>query len=144
MISPIPLRVPHSSSNHFFIPTLIWHAVVDVGTTRQRFHHCGVLLVPHRRATHNYVQYATITLLLYEYAITLPAEVNLFWRRRWTGASILFLLNRYVSILFYIPAQTNQFGTSTAATYISIASFLPCKPCSDIFPWQVSHIDESN
>ena len=39
-------------------------------------------------------------LVLYEFLITFGAEVNLFWRKRFTGASILFFINRYV-VLFY-------------------------------------------
>ena len=37
---------------------------------------------------------------MYEYLITVGAEVELFWRRKITGASVLFLANRYL-VLFY-------------------------------------------
>ncbi|KAI0753729.1 hypothetical protein C8Q74DRAFT_1442074 [Fomes fomentarius] len=42
---------------------------------------------------------STVTLLWYEYAITLRREVYLFWSHRFTGATILFLLNRYLSLI---------------------------------------------
>ncbi|PIL30350.1 hypothetical protein GSI_07535 [Ganoderma sinense ZZ0214-1] len=48
----------------------------------------------------NYTGYATLALIVYEYLITVGAEVELFWRRKITGASILFLTNRYL-VLFY-------------------------------------------
>ncbi|EIW53058.1 uncharacterized protein TRAVEDRAFT_107339, partial [Trametes versicolor FP-101664 SS1] len=35
----------------------------------------------------------------YEYAITLDSEVRLIWRRKITGASIIFFLNRYLLVL---------------------------------------------
>ncbi|KAI1783671.1 hypothetical protein LXA43DRAFT_1045563 [Ganoderma leucocontextum] len=48
----------------------------------------------------DYVGYATLALIVYEYLITVGAEVELFWRRKITGASVLFLTNRYL-VLFY-------------------------------------------
>ncbi|KAI0788066.1 hypothetical protein C8Q74DRAFT_1196326, partial [Fomes fomentarius] len=54
-------------------------------------------------------------LLLYEYLITISAEVDLFWRRKWTGASVLFFLNRYVSLLYFLFNTTDIFGTSQLA-----------------------------
>ena len=36
---------------------------------------------------------------MYEYVITFDREVQLFWRGKWTGASILFFLNRYLGLL---------------------------------------------
>ncbi|KAI0764866.1 hypothetical protein C8Q74DRAFT_1174811, partial [Fomes fomentarius] len=37
--------------------------------------------------------------VVYEYIITFDREVSLFWRRRFTGATLLFLLNRYITLL---------------------------------------------
>lgn len=39
--------------------------------------------------------------MVYEYIITFSEEVQLFWRRKPTGAIVLFLLNRYL-LLFAI------------------------------------------
>ena len=38
-------------------------------------------------------------LVFYEYAITLGQEIDMFWKRRFTGATALFLLNRYLLVL---------------------------------------------
>ena len=38
-------------------------------------------------------------LLLYEYLVTFDQEVELFWKRSFTGASALFFLNRYFTII---------------------------------------------
>ncbi|KAI0763840.1 hypothetical protein BD413DRAFT_642322 [Trametes elegans] len=42
---------------------------------------------------------AVLAFLTYEYFITLDREVTLFWRRSRTGASVLFLTNRYLPLL---------------------------------------------
>ena len=46
-----------------------------------------------------------VVVILYEYLITLGLEVQLFWGREITGASILFFINRYTMLfdaLFYL------------------------------------------
>ena len=40
-----------------------------------------------------------IALLVYEYLITFSAEVDLFWRRKPTAASVLFFANRYMVLI---------------------------------------------
>ncbi len=37
--------------------------------------------------------------IFYEYAITLDSEVRLIWRRKITGASVIFFLNRSLLVL---------------------------------------------
>ncbi|KAI0641919.1 hypothetical protein C8Q79DRAFT_986348, partial [Trametes meyenii] len=41
-------------------------------------------------------------LLAYEYLITFDREVHLFWRSSFTGASVLFFLNRYLPLITII------------------------------------------
>ena len=41
-------------------------------------------------------------ILFYDYLITFGDEVQLFWRRKWTGATVLFILNRYIVLLVHI------------------------------------------
>ncbi|RPD73047.1 hypothetical protein L226DRAFT_572502 [Lentinus tigrinus ALCF2SS1-7] len=43
--------------------------------------------------------FASLSLLVYEYAITFGREVDFFWRRKFTGASLLFFLNRYFPLV---------------------------------------------
>ena len=38
-------------------------------------------------------------LLFYDYILTLDKEVRLFWKRKISGASLLFLFNRYLTVL---------------------------------------------
>ena len=40
--------------------------------------------------------------LLYDYLLTLNMEVKLFWRQPLSAASILFYLNRYLTLTVYI------------------------------------------
>ncbi|RPD71912.1 hypothetical protein L226DRAFT_615200 [Lentinus tigrinus ALCF2SS1-7] len=49
--------------------------------------------------TSNRCGLAALTLIVCEYFVLLPREVDLFWKRRATGASVLFLSNRYSSLL---------------------------------------------
>lgn len=43
-----------------------------------------------------------IAFLGFEYLVTFDREVELFWKRKFTGASVLFLLNRYLPLLTVI------------------------------------------
>lgn len=45
---------------------------------------------------------AVTALLAYEYLLTLTREIALFWKRRLTGASVLFFLNRYIVLALHI------------------------------------------
>ncbi|KAH9931753.1 hypothetical protein B0H21DRAFT_761027 [Amylocystis lapponica] len=40
------------------------------------------------------------TLFYYEYLITISQEVKLIWGRKITGVTVLFMLNRYLSLLY--------------------------------------------
>ncbi|KAH9930174.1 hypothetical protein B0H21DRAFT_711987 [Amylocystis lapponica] len=66
---------------------------------------------------YNYCGVASLTLLVYHHILTISEEVTLIWGRRLTGATVLFILNRYVSlinqtlsvvVLFPWSNQTNQ------------------------------------
>ena len=42
-----------------------------------------------------------IVVFMYEYFITLGEEAKYFWKRKVTGASAIFFLNRYILLIFY-------------------------------------------
>ena len=44
----------------------------------------------------------SLAILVYDYAITFPSEVQLFWGRKPTGATLLFFTNRYLVLSFWI------------------------------------------
>ncbi|KAI0351300.1 hypothetical protein OH77DRAFT_1411320, partial [Trametes cingulata] len=58
-------------------------------------------------------------LLAYEYFITLDREINLFWKRKVTGATVLFLATRYLLLLSY-----NLLGMATFAPMTQKVRFL--------------------
>ncbi|KAM5541344.1 hypothetical protein V8D89_004898 [Ganoderma adspersum] len=72
-------------------------------------------------------------LVLFEYLITFGAEVQLFWRRKLTGASILFFFNRYtrlllISILLSESSELTCFGGFSALRVFALTGgnwFLP-------------------
>ncbi|KAM5541401.1 hypothetical protein V8D89_004955 [Ganoderma adspersum] len=61
---------------------------------------------------------SAITLVIYEYLVTFTTEVQLFWARELTGASILFFINRYLMLL-YIMAEL--WGYSPLTATVSVA-----------------------
>ncbi|KZT07758.1 uncharacterized protein LAESUDRAFT_724753 [Laetiporus sulphureus 93-53] len=68
-------------------------------------------------------QMAASTLIFHEYTMTFSDEINLIWRCRATGATIIFLLNRYLALALGITIiiQTLPWNTplSCEATIIS-------------------------
>ncbi|KAI0631851.1 hypothetical protein C8Q77DRAFT_1228907 [Trametes polyzona] len=63
--------------------------------------------------------FAEATLIFSEYLITFDSEVQLIWRRKVTGASVLFFLNRYI-MLFQ--------NAITIASYWSIPDLVRLNP----------------
>ena len=59
-------------------------------------------------------------LVVFEYIITFGTEVQLFWGRRVTGASILFFINRYMRLAYALLCVT---------TYLPISATALVSPC---------------
>lgn len=58
-------------------------------------------------------------LLLFDHLLTLSGEINFIWRRKLNAATIIFALNRYITLMskifllvdeLYWPGQTSQVG----------------------------------
>ncbi|KAI0709856.1 hypothetical protein C8Q76DRAFT_82092 [Earliella scabrosa] len=47
---------------------------------------------------------AAAVVLLYDYCLTFIQEIELFWMSAWTGAAVLFFMNRYITLVFKIYA----------------------------------------
>lgn len=58
-----------------------------------------IILTVESIRTNNYVAVAALTLVVYDFALTFKREVTTVWGRKVTGASILFFVNRYLSIM---------------------------------------------
>ena len=58
-------------------------------------------------------------LVLYEYIVTFSTEVQLFWGRKITGATVLFFLNRYMKlldVLLDLELYSHFTGTTSVST----------------------------
>ena len=53
-------------------------------------------------------------LILYDYLTTFDAELELFWTRKLSGPSLLFFVNRYLGIVYYIAMLPLRFAPSVA------------------------------
>jgi len=49
-----------------------------------------------------YYMLASIVILYFDYFLTFDLEIENLWKKRFTGPTILFLLNRYYPMLFYV------------------------------------------
>ncbi|TFK84026.1 hypothetical protein K466DRAFT_589248 [Polyporus arcularius HHB13444] len=84
--------------------------------------------------TGSYVSTVPISLLIYDYVVTFDLEAELFWTRTFTGASLLFLSNRYIAIVLELFAMAELSftltdgscnGLSKTASIMQDVRFLP-------------------
>ncbi|TFY67590.1 hypothetical protein EVG20_g3889 [Dentipellis fragilis] len=59
-----------------------------------------------------YFDLSAAMLLVYDYFITLPDEIQLIWSSRWGGIQMVFLLNRYAAFWNVGIAIYHQFGSN--------------------------------
>ena len=70
--------------------------------------------------------YTHAAFVVYEYLVTFSNEVQLFWGRDITGASILFFINRYMMLfyaIFSLPTGGLLAGTKTVSLDVEIFGF---------------------
>ncbi|RPD53982.1 hypothetical protein L227DRAFT_580888 [Lentinus tigrinus ALCF2SS1-6] len=70
--------------------------------------------------TSNFCVIAIIALLTYEWVITLGREVDLFWRDKISIAQVLFLMNRYVPIVYIAASFAGGTATDDASCNASV------------------------
>ncbi|RDX45391.1 hypothetical protein OH76DRAFT_1408156 [Lentinus brumalis] len=84
--------------------------------------------------TGSYVSTVPISLLIYDYVVTFDLEAELFWTRKFTGASLLFVSNRYIAIVLELFAMAELSftltdgscnGLSKTASIMQDVRFLP-------------------
>ena len=56
--------------------------------------------------------------LVYDYLLTFSQEVSLFWNRRWTGATVLFFSNRYLTLFVAILQLLTYVHMSDTVSYV--------------------------
>ena len=64
---------------------------------------------------------------MYDYILLLDKEIELFWKRKVTGASLLFLVNRYLPIIAYIIRPVEMIPMSC-----SVSGDVMCRPTIDL------------
>ncbi|KAI0722674.1 hypothetical protein C8Q76DRAFT_793688 [Earliella scabrosa] len=75
-----------------------------------------------------YVQTVAAGLFTYEFCLTFGREVELFWRRKFTIASVLVILNRYVPLVVNLmdtPYVIPHSGITYSGTVLNYLQFLP-------------------
>ncbi|KAJ8455327.1 hypothetical protein ONZ51_g12509 [Trametes cubensis] len=55
---------------------------------------------------YNSVDLAAFVFVLYEYLITFDDEVECVWRRKFTWARLILILNRYIALLLFLLSIT--------------------------------------
>ncbi|OSC96461.1 hypothetical protein PYCCODRAFT_1441057 [Trametes coccinea BRFM310] len=56
---------------------------------------------------------AILVLVLYEYVVTFADEIELFWKGKASSASVMFFLNRYLTLLGYLAAAPGTYHPIT-------------------------------
>ena len=65
-----------------------------------------------------------IVLIFYDYVITFKYEVEHYWQRKITVASVLFLSNRYVPLLLYGVATLTKSLSRNPFSWTRLANVL--------------------
>ncbi|KAI0744810.1 hypothetical protein C8Q76DRAFT_789289 [Earliella scabrosa] len=70
----------------------------------------------------------SFAILYYDFILTLPLEIERYWKSRISWGSVFFFLNRYVSILSHIPIVYEYFGEISESWAISTTMFSLSRP----------------
>ena len=54
-----------------------------------------------------------LAILYYDYFLTLPQEIERYWKARMSWGAFLFYANRYLAILAHIPIIYEYFGDTS-------------------------------
>ncbi|KAG9313167.1 hypothetical protein JVU11DRAFT_6621 [Chiua virens] len=77
--------------------------------------------------TLKYVAFSSASLLVYDYLITLPPEVEYIWKAPWTAVKTGFLINRYGNLVGQIVIAYEQMGLlSHSSQKFCVGWFLYC------------------
>ena len=63
-------------------------------------------------------RFSFTVVFIYEYLITIGSETQYFWGRKKTGATVLFFLNRYASLVWYVLQFASYANMSDSVSYI--------------------------
>ncbi|KAI0772852.1 hypothetical protein BD413DRAFT_542630 [Trametes elegans] len=83
------------------------------------------------------VEYPVPTFLLYDYLITLDEEIRLFWKRKFTGASVLFLFIRYYTLLSYDVLGVITFAELSDISCVRLTRVQAAFTMLQYIPWAI-------
>ena len=69
--------------------------------------------------------------MYYDYVLTFSSEVQFIWRRKWSAATVLFVMNRYAILLYQtlnLQVQFTTFGqmNEAQADLVYVTFFRTC------------------
>ncbi|KAI0674248.1 hypothetical protein C8Q78DRAFT_966836, partial [Trametes maxima] len=77
---------------------------------------------------------------VWEYVVTFDREVSLVWTRKVNGASMIFLLNRYIMLIQFAVQLPLSFTISNEVRIIPLLGFEPCsRPFSALRAYAMSN-----
>ncbi|KAH9939055.1 uncharacterized protein BXZ73DRAFT_76201 [Epithele typhae] len=77
-------------------------------------------------------------LVMYEYLVTLSDEVEYFWKRKFSGASILFFANRYITLAYLLFSLASSWVPLSDAGCAAAAQADEALDVAQYLPWAVS------
>ncbi|RPD73164.1 hypothetical protein L226DRAFT_614402 [Lentinus tigrinus ALCF2SS1-7] len=83
----------------------------------------------------NYVGIVASVVFLYECIITIGGEVELFWFAKWTGATVLYLLNRYIVGFYSLYILATSFVAISQASCDASIKFVRVISVMQYLPW---------
>ncbi|KAI0080462.1 hypothetical protein K474DRAFT_1704765 [Panus rudis PR-1116 ss-1] len=73
---------------------------------------------------------ASLTILYYDWLLTLPAEIRLYWQYRFSVTSFFYFLNRYSTLLLHIPVAIEFYADLSSERLLFASSgFSPIVLC---------------
>ncbi|KAG1789237.1 uncharacterized protein HD556DRAFT_1529529 [Suillus plorans] len=72
----------------------------------------------------SYWTVAAGVVVVYDWALTLEKEIELIWRQRWSLMTVLYLIIRYIGILFsvYVSRSTTLYCANSSSTSLTISA----------------------
>ena len=72
-------------------------------------------------ASHSDV-YSNVALVVYEHIITIHREIQVVWRRGYSMYSVLLVINRYCTLVFFIAQTITPMFNSPVSTILTVES----------------------
>ncbi len=74
----------------------------------------------------------TAAVVFYEYVISFDDEVRLVWRRKITGASVIFFLNRYLLVLQSVITVASYWPVSNPVCLLTVCAQHDTYACASL------------